>query len=216
MERGSSSGSITIKGLLVFSFLGNFYSPVPMFGSSMFIHQKNFISTNMTSEISEEDLHSYDKLPKSFVALDYLNIANGIVHSNNTSFYNCKDYSQATIDTYHKLIEQNSREDLKKDVRLALETPKEGEGHVWLQVRKESEWVEFEPGYYSPVLNPEEVKEYSDETLRMKIQTFADHPASYVGVSGTNILRPTLYGWSDNINSGGLVGLLLSIKDKTT
>lgn len=61
----------------------------------------------------------YCNLPKKYSTLDYLNLASSIVHNNGVT-EGCKRYSNATYETYHRLIKQNGREDLRYNVNFIL------------------------------------------------------------------------------------------------
>ncbi|MBI2666473.1 hypothetical protein HYX13_02580 [Candidatus Woesearchaeota archaeon] len=107
-------------------------------------------------------------------AQEYLTYAHSLVWKHhNEKEHNCNHLSDATFDTYYRLIFLQSREELEDKVRYAslpLEKPK---GHMWLEIYDEEEkrWIPFETRNKTPPLLLEEVKKYvqSDKEYRKDI-----------------------------------------------
>lgn len=109
-------------------------------------------------QVKMPELYFQSLLPQKFRAIDYLNLANSIVHASSEKEWDCKDFSSATFDTYMELLKK-IRRDLKNKIRMctALSGQKSAEGyvhsagHIWLEVEVEGRMLSYETTQYTPL-----------------------------------------------------------------
>lgn len=121
--------------------------------------------------VKQQTIEEYKNLPKNFVAIDYLNLSNMLMHNKGEGAGVCRDYAVGTFDTYKKLIKNNNRADLESKIKLVtgrLEGKFYKTGHEWIKIKQENKWLDYESIDYSPLTKIKEIKEYSKSTLKNK------------------------------------------------
>ncbi len=159
----------------------------------------NFIAFNFHANIikeiktGESVLNRFRELPQNYGILDYLNMASSIVYNFSEGKGDCKDFTKSTYDICIALLEQNNREDLKKNLRMIvgfdnLQEP----GHQGIEYKnnEDEKYTFFETRNYTPVLKPSEVKDYSIITQNRKSNGIEKIMAK--SISGKRIFYPTL------------------------
>ena len=113
----------------------------------------------------------YSSLPREYTTLDYLNLASSVVNNNGLEG-NCKHYANATYETYHKLIKQNNRNDLKDEVNFIFgKMINAHAGHVMLEYTNENGIrTQYETTLNTPKLEPKKVQKYSKSSLEEKTE----------------------------------------------
>lgn len=88
------------------------------------------------------------KREKELGALEYLVLAHSISYNIlDENSNNCKGYAIETFRTYKLLIEEDRRQDLADDVRIAFGNVTGQEGpalHVWTEIRQGNKWMPYE------------------------------------------------------------------------
>lgn len=146
-------------------------------------------------KVDKKSIERYKNLPKEFDALDYLNLASSIVHNKCNGRGKCLDYAFATYDVGRRLIKQNSRNDLRKKIRLVggvSYTGKMCEGHEWLEVKINKVFVPFEATNYTPTLGLDEIRSYSKQSINEKRQINCKPQIFTRSLRGSRFSYPTL------------------------
>ncbi|MEK6969145.1 MAG: hypothetical protein AABW48_01830 [Nanoarchaeota archaeon] len=122
--------------------------------------------------LNERKLNRYDRLPEDFSTLDYLNLANSLVESELqekklSQKSDCKDFATRTYDVYQDLINLNHRTDLNGKVSI-IAGLNGMEGHALLEYEEFNKAIPYETTAYTPPLNIDEVKDYSQQSKGQK------------------------------------------------
>jgi hypothetical protein len=130
----------------------------------------SFLTLKLGSSISLDEtvFSEYTGFPDSWDCLDYLNFSSSFVHNYSEGRGVCRDYSITTFDTYMSLLKLSNRKDLTEMVRFAMGISG-SQTHMELEY-KQSIYYPYETQVYTPILAPEEVKDYSDKTQSRKAQ----------------------------------------------
>lgn len=198
---------VVLSGLIVNQLCMGFIAPIGSLFSKMWVSEMR---------IEEKKLDQYSNLPANLTTQDYLNISRAIVHNYSSKKINkdCKNYAVSTHDVYSKLVQLNKREDLKKDVQVAIGM-QDNWGHMMLQF-KDSENSKSE--FYETAVNitglprPEYVGLYSIN--RKKIDSRPSESkldAVFAKTKGEGkILYPTLESF---VYPGGVVRVFYNTVD---
>jgi len=134
-------------------------------------------------------------IPENFEPIDYLNLANSIVHNNSYGDGVCRDYAIETYHVYKELSALSGREEYKDDLRIS--TGFFGiDGHMWLEVKKDGEFIPYESTLYTPELKQSEVKDYSEKTLEEKVEISGNYDSFELkrtnSIPGSIVSYPTM------------------------
>lgn len=119
-----------------------------------------------TIKVPDERILTFGNLPGDFIVIDYLNLANSIVHTASINGV-CRDFAIATYDVYMKLVELNQKSDLKAKLRFAIGYS-DG-GHILLEYNDAGIFRPYETTLKTPPLEVSQVKAYSSRTKTEKM-----------------------------------------------
>ena len=164
----------------------------------------------ITTKPNKDVIKQYTNLPKDLTSLDYFNLANSIVQ-NHSSKKNpvCRHTGISTFKTYQQLIKQNDRRDLKDEIRIALGHDKIWT-HLYLEANVEDSWVPYETTQYTPELEVQNIKRYTQESFedKKKINLDTGWKKDLHSLKGTPFYLPS----KENIrNCRGIVPELYSM-----
>ncbi|MCX6710035.1 MAG: hypothetical protein NTV63_03740 [Candidatus Woesearchaeota archaeon] len=150
-------------------------------------------------------------IPENFEPIDYLNLASSIVHNNSYGEGVCRDYAIETYHVYDELSALSGRAEYTDDLRLS--TGFSGiYGHMWLEVKKDGEFIPYESTLYTPNLKQSDVKDYSEKTLEEKVEINDNYNSIELkktnSIPGTMINYPTIGSF---LYPGGFFRLLYDL-----
>lgn len=138
-------------------------------------------------EIPFNTINEFVNLSTSCTARDYLNLADSIVDRYASNQHVCRHQAMTAFEVYKKLININKRNELNRKIRLAAELgglKEHFRGHMWLELLEEGKWIGYETTKKTPILNPEEIKKFSDEdrarrsTINASAPQYVTHPGT--------------------------------------
>ncbi len=162
--------------------------------------------TNGISKINTNNVEIPDLSNLTYDARALLDLANFLVHQNEAEGAVCRDYVKSTLEVYRKLVEKTGKPNLAYCVRSAYDTNPKG-GHNFIEILEgRDQWVKYESMHKTPILTPDNVKDYSDLTQDQRTLLNGDpnRTAHVVCQSGSNC-HPTLDAY---LSPGGNLALL--------
>ncbi|MBU2612562.1 MAG: hypothetical protein KKB62_02465 [Nanoarchaeota archaeon] len=152
------------------------------------------ISMNVTPLTLRKDLINLEEIAdirkmdgyESFNSLDYLNLANFLVHLNKKEGDDCKNFAYSTFDNYQKIIEKDKRKKLSDKIRIASGYSIEG-GHIWIEYKKGKNWLPYETTKNTSIEDIKNMKMYSSLNFHRRLN-FDEKDAH--SIKGTKILYP--------------------------
>ncbi|MBT4376144.1 hypothetical protein HOD29_02110 [archaeon] len=143
---------------------------------------------------------------QTFNTLDYLNLANSIVHKNANAEDDCKNFSGSTFKAYEELVKGDGRKELSNNIRFA-EGINSLTGHRWLEYREEGEkkWKGYESSH--KIKSPREIKNLKEFSKENPPKISNRYTKDINSFPGTKIFYPT----KKSFKKGGALEVLFQM-----